>query len=80
MKGECTSQKESYGYQLNIKLTLGAIASGIGPTNLVQLLSFLDLENVKQVNGFNVSTSRNKINGRGIRRGNKVNIGKRRKS
>ena len=32
-------------------MTLGAIASGIGPTNLAQLLSFIDLPNVKAVNG-----------------------------
>ena len=51
VKGKLTSYKKSHSYQLNIKLTLGAIASGIGPTNLAQLLSFLDLPNVKQVNG-----------------------------
>ena len=51
MKGEYTSQKGSHGYQLNIKLTLRTIASGIGPTNLAQLLSFLDLPNIKIVNG-----------------------------
>ena len=50
MKGEYTSQKRSHGYQLNIKLTLRTIASGIGPTNLAQLLSFLDLPNIKTVN------------------------------
>ena len=51
MKGKYTLHKKSHRYQLNVKLTLGAIASGIGPTNLAQLLSFLDLPNVKQVNG-----------------------------
>ena len=32
-------------------MTLGTIASGIEPTNLAQLLSFIDLPNVKAVNG-----------------------------
>ena len=51
VKGELASHKKSYDYQLNIKLSLGAIASGIGRTNLAQLLTFLDLPNVKAVNG-----------------------------
>ena len=51
MKGKYTLHKKSHRYQLNVKLTLGAIASGIGPTNLAQLLLFIDLPNVKTVNG-----------------------------
>ena len=51
MKGKYTLHKKSHRYQLNFKLTLGAIASGIGPTNLAQLLSFIDIPNVKTVNG-----------------------------
>ena len=51
VKEELASHKKSYDYQLNIKLSLGAIASGIGRTNLAQLLTFLDLPNVKAVNG-----------------------------
>ena len=50
MKGKYTLDKKSHRYQLNIKLILGAIASGIGPINLAQLLSFIDLPNVKTVN------------------------------
>ena len=51
MKGKYTLHKKSYRYQLNIKLTLSAIVSGIGPANLAQLLSFIVLPNVKAVNG-----------------------------
>ena len=50
MKGKYILHKKSYRCQLSIKLTLGAIASGISPTNLAQLLSFIDLPNVKAVN------------------------------
>ena len=51
VKGGLTSRKKSHGYQLNTKLTLGAIALGIGSTNLAHIFSFLDLPNVKAVNG-----------------------------
>ena len=51
MKGKYTLHKKSHRYQLNFKLTLGAIASGIVPTNLARLSSFIDIPNVKAVNG-----------------------------
>ena len=51
MKGKHTLHKKFHRYQLNFKLTLGAIASGIVPTNLARLSSFIDIPNVKAVNG-----------------------------
>ena len=40
-------QKNTNWYELNLKLGLGTMASGIGPSNLSQLLSFIDLPNCK---------------------------------
>ena len=40
-------QKNYNWYELNLKLGLGTTASGIGPSNLSQLLSFIDLPNCK---------------------------------
>ena len=43
--------KKSNSYSLNLKLVLGTMASDIGPSNIVQLLSFLDIPNCKSLNG-----------------------------
>ena len=47
LKGEYTSQKNSNWYQLNLKLVLDTMASGIGTSDMAQLLSFLDINNCK---------------------------------
>jgi len=49
LEGKETGQKSSNWYELNLKLGLGTMASGIGPSNLSQLLSFLDLPNCKTI-------------------------------
>jgi len=49
LEGKEQFQKSSNWYELNLKLGLGTMASGIGPSNLSQLLSFLDLPNCKTI-------------------------------
>ena len=50
MQGERQHQKNSNWYELNLKLTLGTMASKRDPHNMAQLLSFLDLSNCKTLN------------------------------
>ena len=47
LQGKDQFQRNSNWYELNLKLGLGTMASGIGPSNLNQLLSFIDLPNCK---------------------------------
>ena len=51
LRGEYTSQKNSNWYQLNLKLVLGTMASGIGPSYMAQILSFLDINYCQSLNG-----------------------------
>ena len=51
LQGESQYRKSSNWYELNLILALGTMASGIGPINMAQLLSFLDLSNCKTLNG-----------------------------
>ena len=51
LQGESQYRKSSNLYELNLILALGTMASGIGPINMAQLLSFLDLSNCKTLNG-----------------------------
>ena len=46
LKGDSQHKKISNWYEL----VLGTMASGIGPSNMAQLLSFLDLPNCKTLN------------------------------
>ena len=50
LKGDSQHKKISNWYELNLKLVLGTMASGIGSSNMAQLLSFLDLPNCKTLN------------------------------
>ena len=47
LQGKDQFVKNSNWYELNLKLGLGTMASGIVPRNLSQLLSFIDLPNCK---------------------------------
>ena len=49
-QGESQHQKRSNWCEFNLKATLGTMELGIGPSNMVQLLSFLDLPNFKTLN------------------------------
>ena len=51
LKGEYTSQNNSNWCQLNLKLVLGTMASGIGPSYMAQILSFLDINYCQSLNG-----------------------------
>ena len=43
--------RRSNSYSFNLKLVLGTMASGIGPSNMSQLLSFLDIPSCKLLYG-----------------------------
>ena len=49
MKGEHIYRKTSNSYSLNLKLALGKMAPGIAPSNMAQLLSFLNIPNCKSL-------------------------------
>ena len=41
--GKVSAQENCSWHELNIKIVLGAIAAGIGPTDVLNLLTFMDL-------------------------------------
>ena len=47
LKGEDSYHSSCNWCQLNIQLTMGTLASGIGSTNMYQLISFLDIKTTK---------------------------------
>ena len=49
LKGEGSYHSSCISFQLNIQLAMGTLASGIDSTNLIQLLSFLDIKNTKSL-------------------------------
>ena len=49
IKGEDSYHSSCNWFQLNIQLAMGTLASGIGSTNMSQLLSFLDIQNTKSL-------------------------------
>ena len=51
MKGEYNFQINSNWYELNLNLTLGTIASGIGPSNMAYISSFLSIKNYQNLKG-----------------------------
>ena len=51
LAGKLNDHRRSNSYSLNLKLVLGTMASGIGPSNMSQLLSFLDIPSCKSLHG-----------------------------
>ena len=51
LTGKLNDHRRSNSYSLNLKLVLGTMASGIGPSNMSQLLSFLDIPSCKSLHG-----------------------------
>ena len=51
LTGKLNDHRRSNSYSLNLKLVLGTMASGIGPSNMSQLLSFLDIPSCKSLRG-----------------------------
>ena len=49
LKGEGSYHSSCNWFQLNIQLAMETLASGIGSTNMSQLLSFLDIKNTKSL-------------------------------
>ena len=49
LKGEGSYHSSRNWFQLNMQLAMGTLASGIGSTNMPQLLSFLDIKNTKSL-------------------------------
>ena len=47
MQGTVSQRKNSSWYDLNLKLTLGTLASGLGSSNMPELISFLGLPKAK---------------------------------
>ena len=49
IRGNPSYRTVSHWYTLNLKLAMGTFASGIGATNMTQLLSFMDIPNEKSL-------------------------------
>ena len=49
IRGNTSYHTASYCFDLNIKLVMGTFASGIGASNMDQLLSFMDIPNAKSL-------------------------------
>ena len=51
LTGKLNDNRRSNSYSVNLKLVLGTMASGIGPSNISQILSFLDIPSCKLLHG-----------------------------
>ena len=49
IRGNPSYHTASHWFDLNLKLAMGTFASGIGASNMAQLLSFMDIPNAKSL-------------------------------